>query len=137
MSENTCISCGETIPEGRMVCPRCLGFGKDKDRNKLIYICSPYRADTQEGVAENERNAERYCRQAIQAGYIPIAPHLYFTRFLDDSNAREREAGLKMGRAILLECSELWICGNRISAGMEAEIATARTYGIPIREVKQ
>lgn len=135
MSENTCISCGETIPEGRMVCPKCLG--SEKTENKLVYICSPYRADTPEGVAENERKAERYCRQAIESGYIPIAPHLYFTRFLDDRIEAEREAGLQMGRAILLECSELWICGDRISAGMKAEIETAKAYGIPIREVER
>ena len=23
MTENTCVCCGEIIPEGRMVCPRC------------------------------------------------------------------------------------------------------------------
>lgn len=135
MSENTCISCGDSIPEGRMVCPKCLGF--EKTKNKFVYVCSPYRADTPENIAENERNAERYCRQAIRSGYIPIAPHLYFTRFLDDSKEDEREAGLKMGRAILLACSELWLCGDRISTGMKAEIETAKAYGIPIREVKQ
>jgi hypothetical protein len=27
-SEETCVSCGETIPEGRQVCPGCEGGGK-------------------------------------------------------------------------------------------------------------
>ena len=28
-SEETCIACGETIPEGRQVCPGCEGGSKD------------------------------------------------------------------------------------------------------------
>lgn len=46
-----------------------------------VYICSPYRADTPEGIQANERKAKQYCKIACKAGYIPIAPHLYFTRF--------------------------------------------------------
>ena len=56
-----------------------------------VYICSPYRADTPEGIQANERKAKQYCKIACKAGYIPIAPHLYFTRFLKDSRPDERE----------------------------------------------
>lgn len=62
-----------------------------------VYICSPYRADTPEGIQANERKAKRYCKIACKAGYIPIAPHLYFTRFLKDSRPDERELGMQIG----------------------------------------
>jgi len=44
-----------------------------------IFICSPYRGDEK----KNLENVKRYCRDAAYDG-IPIAPHLYFTQFLDE-----------------------------------------------------
>ena len=55
----------------------------------IVFICSPY-ADDPVG---NERRALRYCRFAVCRGCIPIAPHLYFTRFLDETNPQDRELG--------------------------------------------
>ena len=34
---------------------------------------------------------------AVDAGYIPIAPHLLFPQFLDDNKPKERELGLFSG----------------------------------------
>ena len=33
MNENRCVCCGDLIPEGRQVCPKC----EDKNRNEAIY----------------------------------------------------------------------------------------------------
>ena len=66
----------------------------------IVFICSPY-ADDPVG---NERRALRYCRFAVCRGCIPIAPHLYFTRFLDETNPQDRELGLFMGRVLLTKC---------------------------------
>ena len=43
----------------------------------LIYVCSPLSGD----IAANQENARRYCRFAVDSGYIPLAPHLYFPQF--------------------------------------------------------
>ena len=40
----------------------------------IVYICSPYAGD----VERNTAAARRYSRFAVDAGYIPIAPHLLF-----------------------------------------------------------
>jgi hypothetical protein len=40
----------------------------------IVYICSPYAGD----VEENVKAARRYCRFAVNQGYIPVAPHLLF-----------------------------------------------------------
>ena len=95
---------------------------------RLIYICSPLRGD----IEGNIRKAEKYCRLAVEIDpdVIPIAPHIYCTRFLDDTIPEEREAGLRMGLQLLDNCSELWYFGNP-SEGMKGEIRYAKEHGIP------
>lgn len=48
---------------------------------KKAYICSPYRADTKEGIQKNIELAKKACKHCIYYGYIPIAPHIYFTQY--------------------------------------------------------
>lgn len=71
----------------------------------IVFICSPYADDP----LNNERRAIRYCRFAVRQGYIPIAPHIYFTRFLDDRNPkhhhRQRDTGMLQGRH-RLQCAD-------------------------------
>lgn len=96
---------------------------------QIVHICSPYAGD----VEGNTRAARRYSRFAVESGCIPIAPHLLFPQFLDDSNPKERELGLFFGNAILSKCAEMWVFGDRISEGMEAEIKRATWKGHRIR----
>ncbi|GHU34889.1 hypothetical protein FACS1894105_02490 [Clostridia bacterium] len=100
---------------------------------KRVYICSPYYASTAFEVAANITNAIRYCKAAVNHGVLPIAPHIYLTRFLDDNNVDERNLGLSLGLDMLRDCSQLWVFGGNISAGMRGEIATARKLHIPIK----
>ena len=100
-----------------------------KNYRPIVFICSPYADDP----LNNERKAIRYCRFAAQKGCIPIAPHIYFTRFLDERKPEDRALGMFMGRILLTKCVELWVFGDRITAGMEREIAKAEGRGMPIR----
>ena len=95
----------------------------------VVFICSPYADDP----LNNERRAIRYCRFAVRQGYIPIAPHIYFPRFLNDRNPKDRELGLFMGYVMLTKCVELWVFGDRVTPGMEREIAKAEERAMPIR----
>ena len=95
----------------------------------IVYICSPYAGDSETNTAA----ARRYCRFAVEAGYIPIAPHLLFPQFLNDSDPKERELGLFFGNALLSKCVEMFVFGSRISEGMEAEIKRATWKGHRIR----
>ena len=54
---------------------------------------------------------------------------------MDDSNERERSLGISFGIALLDRCDEIWaFCPvNKMTAGMEQEIAYAEKYKIPIR----
>jgi hypothetical protein len=100
-----------------------------KTYRPLVYICSPYSGD----VAGNVENARRYCRFAFEQGCIPIAPHLLFTQFLDDSNLKERELGLHFGNVLMSQCREVWVFGNIVSPGMDAEIRRARWKNYRLR----
>jgi len=95
----------------------------------IVYICSPYAGDTESNI----KAAQKYSRFAVNKGYIPIAPHLLFPQFLNDSNPTERKLGLFFGNALMSKCSEVWVFGERISAGMESEIKRARWKNYRLR----
>lgn len=95
----------------------------------IVYICSPYAGD----VKTNTANARRYCRFAYRKNAIPIAPHLHYPQFLNDSDPNERQDGLFMGLVLLTKCRELWVFGGNISSGMQSEIQKATKRGMTIR----
>lgn len=95
----------------------------------IVYICSPFSGD----VEGNVKAAQGYSRYAVDMGYIPIAPHLLFPQFLDDSLEEERELGMFMGLVLLTKCKELWAFGEYVSEGMEQEIRKAEARNLPVR----
>ena len=56
----------------------------------IVYICSPYSGD----IEKNVNAARGYSRFAVDKGFIPIAPHLLFPQFMNDTDPQERELGL-------------------------------------------
>lgn len=101
----------------------------EKPYKPLVYIASPYAGDTETNV----RRAQGYCRFAVTKNCIPIAPHLHYPQFMDDSDKEQRELGLFFALVLLGKCDELWIFGDRVSNGMSQEIKKAEKRGIPIR----
>lgn len=96
---------------------------------KTVFICSPYRGR----IAENEAKARSYCRKAVKEGFTPLASHLLFPQFMDDTNPDDRIKGLTMSREVLKRCDEIWVFGSVISKGMAFEIDVAKELGIPFR----
>ena len=82
-------------------------------------------------VEKNLKLAKFAARVLIGSGYIPIAPHLYFPQFLDDSDQYERIKGIKMGVELVKECDRMWIIGTTITNGMEYEINEAKKVKVP------
>lgn len=106
----------------------------------LVYICSRFSGD----VTGNIANARKYSRFAVEQGYIPLATHLLFPQFLNDNDIAEREMGLHFGNVLMSHCSEVWVFGESISAGMDAEIRRAkrknyrlRYFGSDLKEVSK
>jgi len=79
----------------------------------IVYICSPYAGDVQTNV----KAAQKYSRFAVDAGYLPIAPHLLFPQFMDDGNPKERDLAMFFGNVLMSKCAELWVFGNTVSKG--------------------
>ena len=104
-----------------------------------VYVCSPFRPVStnpkraEKVLTRNIRRAKFACELLTKLGYLPIAPHLYFPQFLNDNNLEERETGMMLGRELLCGCDELWVFGQHISEGMEAEIKQAKASDIPVR----
>ena len=96
----------------------------DKEQKRympMVYICSAYGSDVK---------ARRYSRFAVDAGKIPIAPHLLLPQFMEEES--ERELAMFMDIAILSKCRELWVFGKP-TAGMLNEIAYAERKQMTIK----
>ncbi len=94
---------------------------------KRIYVCSPYRGDTEANTAR----AVALCRAIALRGDAPLAPHLFLPQALDDGDPGERDAGTGAALAWLAVADEVLVAGH-VSDGMRREIAAASTLGIPI-----
>lgn len=110
---------------------------------KKIFVCSPYRplSETEESrkteLEANIHRAKTACRILTTLGFMPLAPHLYFTTFLKDEEKREREYGIRLGLQWLEEADELWVFGDTISEGMAVEIARAKELTKPVRNLPE
>ena len=96
----------------------------------LVYIASPFAGD----MEYNIKKARDYCRFAVDKNCIPIAPHLHYPQFMDDSDKDERDLGLFFALVLLGHCDELWVFGDRVSNGISREIEKAVKRGIPIKK---
>jgi len=102
---------------------------------KKVYICSPCKGD----INGNREKTLLYSKYVMSQGFIPFAPHLYFTEFsefLDDDKPKEREIVLRLALEWLFQCNEVWVFGETISEGMKNEIEIANKIGIKVIHVK-
>ena len=97
-----------------------------KQYRPMVYICSPYSGD----VERNVQKARAYSRYAVDAGVIPIAPHLLFSQFMEEET--ERDLAMFMDIAVLSKCKELWVFGEP-TAGMQSEIVYAERKCMTIK----
>lgn len=110
---------------------------------KKIFVCSPYRPTSKteecrkDELMANINRAKTACRILTTLGFLPMAPHLYFTQFLKDEDAQERNTGMKLGMRWLEDADELWVFGNTISEGMAAEIEKAHELNKPVRNLPE
>lgn len=100
---------------------------------KLIYICSPYRANDAAILQRNIEYARELTRGVLLQGGVPVATHLYMTQCLEESIEEERNIGLAAGREILRRCDAVFVGAKYgISSGMKAEIELAKKNNIPV-----
>ena len=56
----------------------------------LVFICSPFAGN----IERNTRRARDFCRFAVSENCIPIAPHLLFPQFMEESDPQQRRLGI-------------------------------------------
>ena len=100
-----------------------------KPYRPLVFICSPLAGD----LEGNIQNARRYSRYAVEQGAIPLAPHLLYPQFMDDTDRTQRELGLFFGLVLMSKCDQMWVFGSIFSQGMKLEISKAQKRGLPIK----
>lgn len=103
---------------------------EEKKYRPLVYICSPFSSDP----VGNTEKAKRYSRYAVDAGAIPFAPHLLLPLYMKEES--ERGLALFMDMVFVSKCDELWVFGDKISSGMQAEIDKATRKNMKIRYFK-
>lgn len=108
------------------------GYNDNNKKSDIlkIYVCSPLRGD----IEKNIKKAENHCRFiSLKYDAIPICPHIYFTRFLNDNEDIERQMGMDFGLRLLKDCDKMFVFDkNGISEGMHKEIEVAESLNIPI-----
>lgn len=100
---------------------------KRSDYRTMVYICSAYSGN----VATNVEKTKRYCRYAVDHDCMPVAPHLMYPQFMNETT--EREQGIHMALVLLGKCEEIWVIGNHLSEGMAIELEQAKWWGKNIR----
>lgn len=95
----------------------------------LVFICSPFAGD----MEGNAARAREYCRFAVAENCIPVAPHLLFPQFMEESDPAQRRLGIFFGLVLQSKCREVWVFGRNITKGMAVEIEKAKERGLTIR----
>ena len=101
-----------------------------KKQIKTVFIGHPIGGD----IKGNVEKVLKICAEVHTKDIVPVAPYLISLQYLNDEVIGVRELGMKANH----ECfrrgyvDELWLFGDRISAGMRQEILLAKKLGIPI-----
>lgn len=95
----------------------------------LVFICSPFAGD----MEGNAARAREYCRFAVAENCIPVAPHLLFPQFMEETDPAQRRLGIFFGLVLQSKCREVWVFGRNITKGMAVEIEKAKERGLLIR----
>jgi len=98
---------------------------------RKVYVISRYKAKTRRERRFNQQVAAYFCKHIAAEGNRPVAPHLFYTDFLNDDDPEERSAGLAFGIADLDECDEFLcvVVDNKISEGMAGELTHIARQG--------
>ena len=99
---------------------------------KVVYIAHPVGGD----VDNNLEKIQGIVRQVnlFYPDVVPFASYVVDCMAMNDAHPEERERGIANNIALFHKgfIDELWLYGDRISAGMREEIKLAESLGIPV-----
>lgn len=99
-------------------------------KKKTVFIGHPISGD----VRGNTKKVLYICKQIHRGSIIPVAPYLVSLRYLNDEVAEDRALGIEANLEAFHRryIDELWLFGDRISAGMEQEVRIALELNVPV-----
>jgi len=97
---------------------------------KVVYIAHPLGQG--EDREKNRLNAQRWAVYFAEAyGIAPVADWTIIAGFWSEER---REQGMAIDLALISKVDEVWMCGGRISNGMQIEAAEAVRLGKLVRD---
>ena len=108
-------------------CERLSAVNLEAACARKIFISSSYRKNPELGAAI----AKAACALWTERGYLPIAPHIYFTQSMGEE-PRSRDYGINAGAYALSRCQAIavYMVEGAISEGMQEEIHAAISAGM-------
>lgn len=102
---------------------------------KVVYLAHAVSGDTKGALASIERWFHWIVRNYDDVA-VCVPWHLYVLK-LDDMVPDDRQRGMRDDIEILKRCDEIWLCGDRVSAGMRAEIEIARKHRLAVKSLSR
>jgi hypothetical protein len=101
---------------------------------KVVYVAHPLGGGP--GREDNRRAAAKWVGEIGKLGVAPVADWIILSGQWPEEDGG-RELGLRIDRALIERCDEIWLVGPRISPGMTIEAEHARTWGKPVRDLTE
>jgi len=101
----------------------------------IAYIAHPIGGDIEANLTDIRRIVRKI--NIERPDVVPFVPYYADILSLDDTIPAERARGMANDTEIIRRGipDEIWLTGERISAGMQAEIDAAELAGIPVRNL--
>ena len=98
----------------------------------MVYIAHPISGNVEENLADIRRIVRKI--NLMWDDVVPFVPYYADCVSMDDSVEWERKRGIKNDHEVLESgiVNELWLCSDRISEGMKAEMEIAKKLKIDI-----
>lgn len=94
----------------------------------VVYIAHPIGGDVEGNLAKIRKIVKSIYNNPKYATVVPLVPYYLDVLLLNDEVPAERQRGTQNGLYLLSKkgmIDEVWLCGNRITEGMKAEVFAA------------
>ena len=95
-----------------------------KNYRQLVFVASK-----DNGIED----AKRYCRFAVEQGYIPLAAMQHYAQVLDGVDDEHYTLSSYCSLILLSHCDELWVFDDENAENLEQLILKAERRNMPVR----
>lgn len=92
-----------------------------------VFVCSPLKANNRFTMDENLANAREVGMRLLACGLMPLIPHEFYSRMLDDTNPGQRAAGILLSKRMVWMSDAMLVVRYRgvgTTEGMTSDITS-------------